>query len=141
RDPVAAVVRTCKAISMSFRLIAKSVWGNPSNRGKRLGKSLRAVLWQLDKRLRARPRILQLPNGLLFKAYPDCTVSSGLIYAEWPEFWELKFLRQHLQAGDVIIDIGANVGHFSLLLADVTGPENIFAFEPTPVSFRRLVEN
>jgi FkbM family methyltransferase len=84
---------------------------------------------------------MQLANGVLFKAYPDCVVSSALIYSSWPEYWELQFLRQFLRQDNVVIDVGANVGHVSLLLADVVGSENIFAFEPTPVSYQRLREN
>src|SRR5262249_51773220 len=46
-----------------------------------------------------------------------------------------------LQHDDAIVDVGANVGHMSLLLSDVVDPTNIFAFEPTPISFQRLEEN
>jgi len=100
-----------------------------------------AFWWQLQKRTIRAPRNLQLPNGVNFRAYPDCVVSSGLIYADYPEYYELSFLRRQLRPGQVLIDVGANVGHISLLLADVIGPPQIFAFEPTPISFARLVEN
>ena len=126
---------------MSIKLVTKSIWGNPGNRGRRLRKSLDAAVWQLRKRTIRSPRTVRLPNGVLFRAYPDCVVSSALIYADWPEYHELMFLRGALRSGDVIIDIGANVGHISLLLADIVGPSNIIAFEPTPVSFQRLVGN
>jgi FkbM family methyltransferase len=126
---------------MNIQIVVKSIWDNPGNRGKRLRKTLDAVLWQLHKRITRSTRILKLPNSVLFKAYPDCVVSSALIYADWPEYYELMFLRRELQRDDMIIDVGAYVGHISLLLADVVEPRNIFAFEPTPVSFQRLVEN
>lgn len=100
-----------------------------------------AVAWQIWKRTVRSPRILTLPNGVRFKAYPDCVVSSALIYADLPEYHELVFLRQQLKYNQVIIDVGANVGHISLLLADLVEPHSIFAFEPTPISFQRLVEN
>ena len=126
---------------MSVKLITRSIWNNPGNRGRRLRKSFAAVGWQIWKRTVRTPRVLKLPNGVQFKAYPDCVVSSALIYAAWPEFHELQFLRRQLRSGDVVLDVGANVGHLSLLLADVVGSQNIFAFEPTPVTFRRLQEN
>jgi FkbM family methyltransferase len=126
---------------MSIRLVAQSVWGNPGNRGKRLRKSLAAVGWQLQKHLVGTPRLLTLPNGVRFKAYPDCVVSSALIYSDWPEYHELMFVRGMLRTDEVVIDVGAHVGHISLLLGDVVGPENLFAFEPMPVSFERLTEN
>jgi FkbM family methyltransferase len=126
---------------MSVRLITKSVWSNPGNRGQRIMRICRAVEWQFHKRVLRTTRILRLPNGMNFKAYPDCVISSALIYSAWPEFWELRFIRQFLRPGEAVIDVGANIGHISLLLADIACPENIFAFEPTPVSFRRLQEN
>lgn len=126
---------------MSLKLIAQSVWDNPGNRDKRIRKSLAAVAWQLQKHLLGTTRQLTLPNGVRFKAYPDCVVSSALVYSDWPEYHELMFARSLLRPGDVVLDVGANVGHISLLLADVAGPENLFAFEPTPISFDRLAEN
>jgi FkbM family methyltransferase len=68
-------------------------------------------------------------------------VSSSLIYTDWPEYNELKFIRNQLGAGELVLDVGANVGHISLLLSDIVGPEAIFAFEPTPLTFGRLVNN
>jgi FkbM family methyltransferase len=126
---------------MSIPIIARSIWTNPGNRGKRLRKTADAVAWQLQKRVIGTRRWLTLPNGCQFMAYPDCVVSSALIYTDWPEFVELMFLRSKLKTGEIVIDVGANVGHVSLLLADIVGPQHIFAFEPTPISFKRLKEN
>jgi len=126
---------------MSVRLIFNSVWKNPGNRGQRLNRLARAAAWQFEKRLIGRPRTIRLPNNALFNMCSDCVVSSALVYADWPEFHELQFIRRTLRGDDAIVDVGANVGHISLLLSDLVDPRNIFAFEPTPVSFRRLVEN
>jgi FkbM family methyltransferase len=63
------------------------------------------------------------------------------LYADWPEFHELMFVRRLLRRDELVLDVGANVGHVSLLLADVVGPSGLVAFEPTPVAFARLTEN
>lgn len=126
---------------MSLQQVTRSVWANPGNRGRRLRKSCEAVRWQLEKRLTGRPRVLRLANGVLFKAYPDCVVSSGLVYADWPEYAELAFVRRCLAPRDLVIDVGAYVGHISLLLADIVGGDRVIAFEPAPASYARLVEN
>ena len=126
---------------MSIRTIGRSIWNNPGNRGRRIQKLFAAVAWQADKRLLNRRRSIRLANGIRFCAYPDCVISSALHYADWPEFNELQFCRRSLARGQVVIDVGANVGHFSLLLADVVGPENLICFEPSPVAWARLVEN
>lgn len=41
-----------------------------------------------------------------------------------------------------VLDIGANIGFHTLLLADLVGPEGkVFAFEPDPENFSLLVKN
>ncbi len=96
---------------MSVSIVTRSIWGNSGNTGKRVRKTLSAMVWQLQKRTIRASRILRLPNGVLFRAYPDCVISSALIYADWPEYLELMFLRKRLQHDQVLIDVGANVGH------------------------------
>lgn len=126
---------------MSLILITKSVWSNPGNKGRRFCKLFDALKWQLYKRVIKRPKMIKLPNQTRFWAHPDCVISSALQYADWPEYHELQFCRRHLTKIQGVIDVGANVGHVSLLLADLVKPENIYCFEPTPVTFKRLQEN
>jgi FkbM family methyltransferase len=55
-----------------------------------------------------------------------------------------EFMARHvkLAAGDVALDIGANIGWYSVVL-DALAPAgvDIFAFEPDPLNFRLLTEN
>lgn len=50
--------------------------------------------------------------------------------------WEpntTQWVREHLQPGDVVVDVGANIGYFSLLSASIVGPTGrVLAFEPVP---------
>jgi FkbM family methyltransferase len=102
---------------------------------------LGAIGWQLHKRILRRPVRRRIASGVSFIAHPDCVVSSSLIYADWPEFAEFQFLRNRLTPGEMVIDVGANVGHVSLLLADIVDPKDIVAIEPTPLTFQRLRAN
>jgi FkbM family methyltransferase len=53
-------------------------------------------------------------------------------------FWFTKTLRK----GDTVVDIGANVGYYTLLGAKLVGDKGrIFAFEPDPVSFALMERN
>lgn len=46
-----------------------------------------------------------------------------------------------VHAGDVVWDVGANVGHYTCLFADRVGPSGrVIAFEPSPINHARLVE-
>lgn len=47
-----------------------------------------------------------------------------------------------VQEGDVVIDIGAHFGYFSLLFAHLAGPRGkVLSFEPTPSTFSILMQN
>jgi FkbM family methyltransferase len=52
------------------------------------------------------------------------------------------FFRSQLRPGDVFVDIGANVGYFTLLAADAVGPGGrVVAFEPLPRTVAKLRAN
>ena len=53
-----------------------------------------------------------------------------------------RWARGHLEPGDVVVDVGANVGYFSLLCAAQVGPTGrVFAFEPVPTIVALLRRN
>jgi FkbM family methyltransferase len=56
------------------------------------------------------------------------------------EPWTVNWLRDAVGPGDVLYDIGANVGTFSLVAAKHCGA-HVVAFEPGYSSFARLCEN
>jgi len=52
------------------------------------------------------------------------------------------FFIKNLNFGDAFIDIGSNIGYYSLLAENLVGPKGkIFSFEPTPRTFKILKEN
>ena len=56
------------------------------------------------------------------------------------EPWTVDWLQQHVQAGDVLYDVGANVGTFTLIAAIGRGAR-VVAFEPGYANYARLCEN
>jgi len=55
---------------------------------------------------------------------------------------EMLFFRHYLQAGDNVIDAGANIGLYSLFFSELVGPEGkVLAFEPDPICAARFLEN
>lgn len=53
----------------------------------------------------------------------------------------LDWLDNMLGPGDVLYDIGANIGLYSLYAATSQPKAKVFAFEPHPVNFQRLCRN
>ena len=67
---------------------------------------------------------------------------SRLIYCRHFEMKEREFLNSFLRDGDIFIDVGSNLGLFTLIAARKIGPTGrVIAFEPSPVTFTRLKEN
>lgn len=53
-----------------------------------------------------------------------------------------KWIRSHIRPGDVVYDVGANVGSYSLLIDKVhRGACHIYAFEPSFANFSQLNKN
>ncbi|MGH7739944.1 MAG: FkbM family methyltransferase [bacterium] len=55
---------------------------------------------------------------------------------------ETRLLLENLRPGQTFLDIGANIGYYTLLAARQVGPQGkVFAFEPDPENFRILKTN
>jgi FkbM family methyltransferase len=65
-----------------------------------------------------------------------------LVYCDDFETRERRFVSAFLRPGDVFVDIGANIGLFSLIAANRVGDSGmVYAFEPARKTFHRLHEN
>ncbi len=54
----------------------------------------------------------------------------------------VHLLHRVLQPGDVVVDGGANVGFFTLLMSQLVGKSGlVFAAEPSPINIRKLEHN
>lgn len=82
-----------------------------------------------------------LEPGVKIRCYLDGLISK-LIYIEQFEQTEINFIRKFIRAGDIFLDIGANIGFHTLIAAKKTGSAGkVYAFEPFPNTFNRLTEN
>ncbi len=50
-------------------------------------------------------------------------------------------LLEYIRAGDVVVDIGANIGVHTLIMSDVVQHGHVYAFEPMPVVRQKLENN
>jgi FkbM family methyltransferase len=57
------------------------------------------------------------------------------------EPWTVRWLEENLRADDVLYDIGANVGSYSLVAAAVRPDVCVFAFEPGYANYAALCDN
>ena len=88
---------------------------------------------------RAATRVLLAPSVRRFALARRLYLHLYLLGKTLAEPRERRFFQEHVQPGMVVLDIGANVGFYSLLLGDLVGPAGrVYAFEPDPLSFGLL---
>ena len=112
----------------------------PIQRGK--GILLRRVIMPLLPRAEAEFD-LPVPPGAarVGLRYRETLGLSSLLYGTF-ELAELNFVSQYLRPGERAIDIGANVGIFSVVMGATVGAHGeVFSFEPVPSNVVRLEKN
>ena len=76
------------------------------------------------------------------KMYLDQGDSLGLALGGGYETVETALVLDLVRPGQVVLDIGANIGYYTLLFAKLVGPTGrVVAFEPDPESFSLLQRN
>ncbi|MBN1189230.1 MAG: FkbM family methyltransferase [Dehalococcoidales bacterium] len=76
------------------------------------------------------------------KIYLDPKDSLGLSFSRNYEPFETDLIKKEIKRGDVLLDIGANIGYYTLIFARSAGEEGrVFAFEPEPSNFSLLKKN
>jgi len=113
---------------------------HPLNR-KRPLQALGRFAWrQLRSRLMPGPVEFDWIGGTRFYAYRGEGGVTGNIYAGLHEFEDLAFVLHFLKPDDLFLDVGANVGSFTILATSARKARTV-AFEPVPATFSRLVAN
>jgi FkbM family methyltransferase len=84
---------------------------------------------------------VELQPGVRMQIYFGGELSRFVFQGDF-EIDERIFLNAFLRPGDTFVDIGANLGLFSLIAAHLVGPQGrVHAFEPSAKTFGRLKAN
>ena len=110
----------------------------PSDLGK-------MALWNaVDKRVRWRsnPLVVQSSFGFQLSGNTRDLLARSVAYFGMWEPAITEHVRHSLKPGDVFVDVGANLGYYSLLASDLVGAEGrVVAIEASPKTFGLLQEN
>ena len=115
-----------------------SVWREDSNRDQRIRRVFMFVGWQLWKRTLGTPLSARLFNGLRVQVRADSEASAAAFYYVLPNSRHLTLLRKYLRGG-TFVDVGANIGLVTLLVADKIG--HAILFEPSPLAAKLAQQN
>lgn len=100
---------------------------------------IRAVFYVFYQRITGKIISKKTFNCKQIFLFPFCPVSSMFYYVPIPDKEEIALLRKYADDNTVFIDIGANIGSYSILLMDVV--RDIIAFEPHPLTASRCKMN
>jgi FkbM family methyltransferase len=119
--------------------VVRYIWEHPSNDGRRLRALRRAAFYQVSSRLLGRRVVAPLGQRSRLWVHLHRTAASKVLYANPPDRPEMLTWRRALAGGGLFIDVGANVGTYTLWAAE-HGAE-VIALEPAADTFALLTEN
>jgi len=122
-----------------FRLF-KFVLFHPLNRNNRLAAIWRVISFQIASRITNNSILLPYVNNTYLITKHGMTGATGNWYFGLSEFEDMGFLLHTLKPGDLFVDIGANIGSYSILAASCKDVK-VEAFEPIPSTFFWLQKN
>ena len=89
----------------------------------------------------------KLKKARIFRKYifyylPNDRYIGQRIALEKYEPYETQLILRQAKSGDVVVDVGANIGYYTVLLANKVGVAGkVFAFEPDKTNFEILIKN
>ncbi|NJO91938.1 MAG: FkbM family methyltransferase [Chloroflexia bacterium] len=113
---------------------------HPLNKKHQLSALLRFVKWQFISRICPYPVIVPFAEKSKLILKKGLTGATGNHYCGLHEFEDMAFVLHFLKTDDTFVDVGANVGSYTLLGAVETGAKTI-SFEPVPATFNILQQN
>lgn len=120
----------------------KYIWQHPENHDHQLWSVGRFLGWQVYKRLTHRSLDITLPRtNIKLRCYPDSRSASAALYCGLYDHDEMLFLQRFLKDSDSFLDVGANVGIYTLLAAEKLPNGRVYSIEALPKNAARLKEN
>ena len=112
------------------------VLSHPLNRERPVRALARYVAWQVRSRLALEVDVDWI-EGTRLIARRGMTGATGNIYCGLHEYRDMAFVLHALWPGDLFVDVGANIGSYTILASGVCGARSV-AVEPDAGTARRL---
>jgi FkbM family methyltransferase len=117
--------------------IAKFIAKHPLNANHKLQALTNFVKWQIATRILKKKVIVPWVEDSMFISGLGETGLTGNLYAGFMEYEDMIFLLHALQPNETFVDVGANIGAYTILASKVV-KSNSIAFEPLPATAERL---
>ncbi len=128
-----SALRTFSEICTLTKFIAQ----HPLNTNHKFQAFINFIKWQIATRILKKKVIVPWVEDSMFISGLSETGLTGNIYAGFMEYEDMIFLLHALQPTETFVDVGANIGAYTILASKVVKSSSI-AFEPLPSSVERL---
>lgn len=132
------MVRLLKVKSLINTL--QFVLHHPLTQNERVEALRRFFFWQVGCRLIKMPIVIPWVNQTRLLIEKGMAGATGNYYCGLHEFNDMSFVLHYLRPKELFLDIGANVGTYSVLAAGCVGAQ-VIAIEPIPKTYRHLMDN
>lgn len=100
------------------------------------------VLFNLLKETYIKQLITRTTEGVFAFDYSDQVVGKHIALCGTWEKTETSLIKEIVNSGDLVVDIGANIGWYTVVLSNLVGQEgSVIAFEPEPRNYNLLQTN
>lgn len=113
---------------------------HPLNKDRKWAAFIWFVRWQVSSRLNPYPILYPFTERSKLLISRGMRGATGNLYCGLHDFSEMGFLLHCLRPGDVFVDVGANVGSYTILASAEVGARTV-AIEPVPSTFGVLRAN
>lgn len=127
-----------KAIKQLYAIV-KFIAQHPLNADHKLLALKNFFSWQIATRILKKKVIVPWVDDSIFITGLGETGLTGNLYAGFMEYEDMIFLLHALQPTETFVDVGANIGAFTILASKVVKAKSI-AFEPLPETVDRLID-
>ena len=121
-----------------FKHSIPDFWRHPLWQSSHWSPFLRLAKLQVAFALGGREVRLPWIDGLQLPVSRGDSGLTGNYYLGLQEFKDMAFVLHLLREDDLFVDIGANLGSYSMLAAGSAGAKSL-AFEPVPATYERLL--
>lgn len=115
------------------------ITGHPLTRERPIAAIARFARWQIQSRIRRDVEFTWIGGSKLI-VRNGMTGATGNIYCGLHEFVDMAFVLHLLRPDDLFVDVGANIGSYTVLASAVAGAKTI-AVEPDPTTMAALSKN
>lgn len=122
-----------------FKLL-RFIWTHPLNANKRMAAISRFLRWQIASRIMPHRIAIPFVEDTRLLTGRSMTGATGNWYCGLHEPEEMAFVLHALSSGESFVDVGANIGSYTILAGGAVGA-NVICVEPIPQTFGVLNDN